>query len=256
MAKPLVSLIVPVYNVQPYLSRSIKSLLAQDYPNLELIAVNDASPDNAKQELATFAAQDQRLKVVNLPQNRGVSAARNTGLNLATGTYVAFMDGDDWLEPHFVSGMVAAMEKGPFDLVACPFTADAPKPLKVPPFLLHSRKLGQRQLLHAMMQPIGRIRGYMWNKLYRRSVIENLHLRFDESIRIMEDELFNATYMMATSRFYYLGEPAYHHVVRPDSATHSLGMIAAIPQQLAVLSRIRKLIRTQRAAAPVSEAER
>ncbi len=80
-----------------------------------------------------------------------------------------------------------------------------------------------------MLHPIGYIRGYLWNKVFRRDVIERLQLRFDEQMSIMEDELFTATYVMATRHFLYTGHPAYHHVVRRDSATQSLGVLGANP---------------------------
>ena len=94
-----------------------------------------------------------------------------------------------------------------------------------------------------MLHPIGYIRGYLWNKVFRRDVIERLQLRFDEQMSIMEDELFTATYVMATRHFLYTGPPAYHHVVRRDSATQSLGVLGAIPQQLYALWRIHQVLR-------------
>ncbi|WP_125706423.1 glycosyltransferase family 2 protein [Lacticaseibacillus daqingensis] len=246
---PLVSVIVPIYNLAPYLKRSLASLIAQDYTALELILVDDRSTDDSAAIIAQLAATDKRVVPVYLGQNRGVSAARNAGLAVATGVYVAFMDGDDWLAPHTIAAFVAALEAGPYDLVTCPFYIDAPQPKPLPQRLLVDRELSRRQLLRGMLAPVGQIRGYLWNKIYRRSVIEAGHLRFDETVTIMEDELFTTEYALMTSRFFFRGRPGYHHVVRADSATQSLGVLGALPQQLSALWRIQQLIRAKR---PVS----
>ncbi|WP_179396211.1 glycosyltransferase family 2 protein [Lacticaseibacillus absianus] len=240
---PLVSVIVPIYNLAPYLARSLDSLIKQDYAALEIILIDDASTDDSAAAIRALADQDARVVPVFLPANGGVSAARNAGLDVASGQYVAFMDGDDWLEPHTIATFVAALERGPYDLVTSSFYIDAPQPRPLPARLRRDRALTRKQLLRGMLAPIGQIRGYLWNKLYRRSVIEAQHLRFDEGVAIMEDELFTTEYALATNRFYFRGEPGYHHVVRSDSATQSLGILGALPQQLSALWRIQQLIR-------------
>ncbi len=105
---------------------------------------------------------------------------------------------------------------------------DDPNPRPVQEHLRKAKQLTRKGLIRQMLHPIGYIRGYLWNKVFRRDVIERLQLRFDEQMSIMEDELFTATYVMATRHFLYTGHPAYHHVVRRDSATQSLGVLGAI----------------------------
>ncbi|WP_054666231.1 glycosyltransferase family 2 protein [Lacticaseibacillus camelliae] len=253
MPSPLVSVVVPIYNLAPYLMRGVNSLMNQTYRNLQLILVDDHSTDDSKTVIEQAADQDPRIEPIYLPANRGVSAARNAGLAQARGLYVAFMDGDDWMAPHLIARFVAALEAGPYDILVSPFYTDNPTPGALPHRTARSKVLSRRQFLSGMLAPVGYLRGYLWNKFYRRSVIESAHLQFDEQVALMEDELFNTQYALAASRFYYLGEPAYHHVVRRDSTTQSLGVIGALPKQLAALWRIAGLIRTSYQTGTVPE---
>lgn len=253
LTTPLVSVIVPIYNIAPYVQRGLESLLAQDYRNLQLILVDDHSDDDSAAVIATYAKQDARIEPVYLPRNCGVSAARNAGLAVARGLYVAFMDGDDWLAPDYVSRFVTTLEQGPYDILVSPFYVDDPKANPVPSRLCKDQVLTRKQFIRGMLAPVGVIRGYLWNKFYRRSIIESAHLRFDERVAIMEDELFNVEYALAASRFYYLGAPAYHHVIRADSATQSIGVIGALPKQITALWSIQRLIRTRYQSGAVPE---
>ena len=248
--QPLVSVIVPIYNLSPYLARGLSSLSQQTYKNIELILIDDASTDDSASVMAEFAQRDSRVKPVYLKQNSGVSAARNAGLDVATGDFLAFMDGDDWVEADFIASLVQTMAQTKCDLVVSPFFSDNPEPNAVPKRSQMDKSLSRNLFIRAMLMPVGRIRGYLWNKMYRRDLVEQAHLRFDETVSIMEDELFTTQYALMTERFYYFGKPAYHHVIRLDSATQSLGVIGAIPQQISALVRIQKMIAQQAKAEP------
>ena len=254
MVKPLVTIIVPVYNLEAYVAHGLKSLIEQTYSHLQIIVIDDASKDHSPQIIAHFAELDSRIQPILKQVNHGVSAARNSGLALAKGDLVAFMDGDDWYEPDFIAQAVDMMARG-WDLIAMPFYRDDPDPRPVHEALRKPKQLTREGLIRQMLHPIGYIRGYLWNKVFRRDVIEQVRLRFDESMTIMEDELFTATYVMATHRFLYTGHPAYHHVVRRDSATQSLGIIGAVPQQLYALWRIHQVLRVARRTEKVTKKE-
>jgi len=94
----LISVIVPVYIVEPYLDRCVQSIVNQTYKNLEIILVDDGSPDNSPAMCDAWAEKDSRIRVIH-KENGGVSSARNAGLDMATGSYITFVDADDWLEP-------------------------------------------------------------------------------------------------------------------------------------------------------------
>ena len=95
-----ISVIVPVYNTQPFLERCLQSIINNTYKNIEIICINDGSTDRSLNILNVYAAQDNRIILVN-QHNRGISAARNAGLNIATGEYISFIDSDDWIHPDY-----------------------------------------------------------------------------------------------------------------------------------------------------------
>ena len=114
----LISIIVPVYNVQPYIERCINSLQQQTYSNIEIILVNDGSTDNCPQICDSFANADCRIKVIH-KKNGGLSDARNTGLLEAKGELIAFVDSDDWVSPYYIEVMYDIMQRQLADIVEC-----------------------------------------------------------------------------------------------------------------------------------------
>lgn len=113
---PLVSVIVPAYNVEPYIDKCIRSLTAQTYGNIEIIAVNDGSMDKSGAIIEDIAKTDERIRFINQP-NQGVCIARNNGIAAATGDYLLFVDGDDYVDPDYIENMVTAAQKNDSDLV-------------------------------------------------------------------------------------------------------------------------------------------
>ena len=101
-----ISVIVPVYNVEQYLPQCLDSIINQTYKNLEIICVDDGSPDNSGKILDEYAKKDKRIKVIH-QENQGVSVARNTGLDNATGKYIGFVDPDDWIEADYYETLTA-----------------------------------------------------------------------------------------------------------------------------------------------------
>lgn len=108
--KPLISVIVPIYRVERYLSKCVESILNQTYRHLEIILVDDGSPDGSGAICDEFAEKDSRIWVIH-KENGGLSDARNAGIEIAKGTYLAFVDGDDWIEPDMYEAMLSLMEK-------------------------------------------------------------------------------------------------------------------------------------------------
>ena len=107
---PLVSIIVPVYNVKPYLNRCVDSLLGQSYQNMELLLVDDGSTDGSETLCDEYAAQDARVRVLH-KKNGGLSDARNAGVDAAKGEYLSFVDGDDWVSPYYIENLYRALER-------------------------------------------------------------------------------------------------------------------------------------------------
>ena len=117
---PLVSIIVPVYNVKPYLNRCVDSLLGQSYQNTELLLVDDGSTDGSETLCDEYAAQDARVRVLH-KKNGGLSDARNAGVDAAAGEYLSFVDGDDWVSPYYIENLYRALEQAGADFSASCF---------------------------------------------------------------------------------------------------------------------------------------
>ena len=113
--EPLISVIVPVYNVKAYLDRCVESLLGQSYKNLEIFLVDDGSTDGCGKVCDRYAAQDPRITVIH-KKNGGLSDARNAALDAAQGEYYAFVDGDDWVSPYYVENLYRALRKADADM--------------------------------------------------------------------------------------------------------------------------------------------
>ena len=110
MSKPLISVIVPVYNVEQYLPKCIDSILAQTYENLEIILVEDGTKDSSGVICDEYAAKDARIRVIH-KENGGLSSARNAGMEIARGEYFGFVDSDDWIEPEMYENLMALAQK-------------------------------------------------------------------------------------------------------------------------------------------------
>ena len=111
-----VSIIIPVYNVEKYLPKCLESVLGQTYADLEIICVDDGTPDRSAAVILSYAEKDRRINLIS-QENQGLSGARNTGIGSATGKYIIFLDGDDWIEPETVETAVGMAEKNNADVV-------------------------------------------------------------------------------------------------------------------------------------------
>lgn len=219
---PLISVIVPVYKVEPYLRRCLESICGQSYRNLEILCVDDGSPDNSIDILREFAQKDNRIRVIRKP-NGGLSSARNAALDIAQGEWVTGVDSDDWLEPGIYEKAVACLSDD-MDML-CFGTqmewentpTDKQREEKDSYFSLKETGLYQ----HSEKEPI-LLNVCFWNKLWRRSVIERYHLRFVEHC-VYEDEGFFVMFMPSCKAYYILNDVGYHYLQRPDSI---MGMTA------------------------------
>ena len=118
MLNPLISVVVPIYNVDKYLDRCVESIIKQTYTNLEIILVDDGSSDNSPQICDNWNVKDKRIKVIH-KENGGLSDARNVGLSFATGEIISFIDSDDWIEHEMFEKMLNRKKKDNSDIVSC-----------------------------------------------------------------------------------------------------------------------------------------
>ncbi len=208
---PKVSIIVPVYNGEERLERCAYSILDQDFKDLELILVDDGSRDNSIGLMRELAHADSRVIALH-KENGGVSSARNAGLELASGEYIQFCDVDDWVTEGSTKLLVEAMERDDTQMVIADFTrvmgsAEAEKGAIKTPGVISRRKYADEMMLH----PADLYYGVLWNKLYRRDIIEKHQLRMDENISLSEDMIFNLEYLIHVNSISVVKESVYNY---------------------------------------------
>lgn len=205
----LVSVIIPIYNVEKYLDRCVQSVVKQTYKNLEIILVDDGSPDNCPELCDEWKKADSRIKVIH-KKNGGLSDARNAGLDIATGEYIAFVDSDDYVHPQYIEILYYIAKKEDADVVSCEF-----------------KKVSQDEETHECYEEIRKddinIKEYTeitdkvigvvaWNKLYKRGLFEKIRFpigRLHEDNGIWWKVVFYAKKIVPTSEklYYYIDNP-------------------------------------------------
>lgn len=218
MHYPLVSIIIPVYNVEKYLPKCIDSILNQTYQNIEIVLVNDGSNDSSRQICDEYAVIDSRILVIH-KDNGGVSSARNRGLDIATGEWVLFVDADDILPNDALDYYAEVVSKNDVDMVLGSYV----KCNEVGKIIKSNQKQFQKQLSMLdclkLFYKSDIFQGYVWNRLMKLSIIKENHLRYNESIYFKEDGLFAVQYMVCCSRpCYYSSKVVYHYFIHESSS--------------------------------------
>ncbi|HIU45771.1 MAG TPA: glycosyltransferase family 2 protein [Candidatus Fimadaptatus faecigallinarum] len=221
MDKPLVSIIVPVYNAEATLYACVKSICTQSYDNIEIILVNDGSKDDSLNICRAFAALDDRIKIIDKP-NSGVSASRNVGIECALGKYVQFVDGDDYLSSEATRLMVERAEQTECDLVIAEFFRVVGRRMTASSNIAGGEVLTQREFVRYLMDsPLNFYYGVMWNKLYRRDIIMQYDIRCCAELNWCEDFLFNMDYYARVNSVAAVDTPIYYYVKRRGSLSNS-----------------------------------
>ncbi len=211
MAK--VSIIVPAYNAQNTIGRCLDSILKQTYSDFELLVMDDGSRDDTPRILDEYAASDARIRVMH-KANSGVSDTRNQALDLASGEYIQFLDADDWITPDATRLFVRAMEDNPTcDMVIADFYRVVGKNMSQKGDIEEEHLLTREEYADEMMKsPADFYYGVLWNKFFRRSIIEEYQLRMDARLDWAEDFIFNMEYVLHTDHIYALKAPVYYYV--------------------------------------------
>lgn len=211
--KPSVSVIVPVYNASSTLERCVESILAQTFRDFELILVDDGSNDASSGICRDYSLRDSRVRVLTQP-NRGVSAARNLGLENARGDYVAFCDSDDTVRDFWLSSMTAESAKA--GMVVCGYNL-----IRQSDGSREEVTLGHTEIFtddDVLLETLisRRLLQFVWNKLFSMSVIRDAGLRFDESFKVFEDEHFVLGYVMCIRKVICIPSCAYDYRLPAD----------------------------------------
>ena len=226
-----VSVIVPVFKVEPYIENCIRSILNQTHKDIQLIVVDDESPDNSAALAQTLLEQHgfQDFTIIKHPKNRGLSAARNTGLEVATGELVLFVDSDDTLEPTMLAEMTALLQEHDVDIVVCNAWRIFVNSSQ-PPKAMESTLVGRVDSDTAVKAILEfREKAYVWKNLYRRSLFKDL--KFTENV-YYEDGLLQPLLWKEARRLYFHPRNLYNYFERSHSITAQVGELAnyqAIP---------------------------
>lgn len=221
MTQPTVSIIIPIYNSELYLSQCLSSVQAQTFRDFQVLMVNDGSKDQSKQICLEFSLLDSRFILID-KQNSGVSDSRNMALTQATGKYLQFLDSDDWLPPNATASLVHSAESTGCDLCVGHFYRVSGDRMASRGHIKREQILTRKEYAAEMMKaPANYYYGVLWNKLYRRSLIDAAALRFDPSIKWGEDFLFNLQYLEHTRLISAIPVPVYYYRKREDSLVNS-----------------------------------
>ncbi len=227
---PKVSIIVPVYNVEKYLRRCIDSILRQTLTDIEVILVDDGSFDSSGKICEEYARKDSRLRVIH-QKNAGVAVARNTGLDIASGDYIAFVDSDDYIEPNMYQSMMQVANQYDCDVVLCDCVKEHGNQTEVYTHDIRAGYYTEKQLeeeyySHLLMMEDVEYPATISNWLLLwKSTLNVPEMRYKPGIRYSEDLLFGAQLMFQAKSFYYMkGETYYHYVMNPLSASHTFAV--------------------------------
>lgn len=234
-----VSIIIPVYKVEDYISRCIESVIKQTYKNLEIILIDDGSPDRSGEICDSYAELDRRIVVIH-KRNGGVSSARNAGLDVAKGEIISFLDSDDWIHKEYVERLLGLMESREADISMCDFIRTSSQSVRT--------ELGPEDIVeYSNTEALGQFldKKYvqmvvLWGKLYRRELFDGL--RFPVG-RVHEDEYLTYRLVFRAGKIAYTSLKMLYYWERPDSImgvgfrlNHKIDEIDALIQRAEFLS--------------------
>ena len=230
----LISVIIPVYKVEAYLTACVESVLAQTYQNLELILVDDGSPDNCPQMCDVFAARDSRVRVIH-KENGGLSSARNAGIGVARGEYLAFLDSDDLWSPLFLERLYRAIQETGADFSVCLFRQFCEAPAVLTPEESKTEVLTQRQAFECFFNERNVNMVVAPNKLYRRCLFDAVRYPVG---KIHEDEAVIHEIIGGAKTVAWVEEAHYHYRQAPGSITTSQFSLKRLDETYAKEQRI------------------
>ena len=214
MNNPLISIIIPVYNVEKYIKRCLDSIVIQSYTNFEIILVNDGSTDNSLLICDDYCKMDSRIKIISIP-NGGVSNARNIGIDTCIGELITFIDADDWVACDYLEALYSALINNQADISCCGYEIRD-----------EIKKLGEKKLDLLTLNKEKALDCYsnsyitcVYGKLYRKKIIAEL--RFDTNIYYSEDALFYTEACLKSKIITFINKTLYYYFINPKGAMHS-----------------------------------
>jgi glycosyltransferase involved in cell wall biosynthesis len=239
VSAPQVSIIVPVFNVEPYLRECLDSIVNQSLGEIEIICVNDRSTDGSLSILREYAAVDSRLKVIDRESNGGLSVARNDGMSFATGKYLLFVDSDDYVDRELCRRVLDCAEANNAELVLYDHAVFGSSK-RVSRDREHDSQLSQ--VIPSNKKQLLRLSAYAWTKLVRTDLARSMKLRFPDGL-MYEDSPVHWALVTMTSRIALLPERLYFYRQRPDSIGYRRDW--RLTDRILVYDRIREFLLAQ-----------
>ncbi|MDO1605764.1 glycosyltransferase [Lactobacillus sp. YT155] len=237
------TVVMPIYNAEEYLKKSLDSFVDQSFKDFQLIMIDDQSSDDSVAICEQYTKEYENFKLIQHKENQGVSAARNTGIHEANSQYITFVDSDDWVDPEYLAFFVEAFEENDIDLACCGFMVETDKNSKQKGIFKNTGAVVDRnELLKRIISANGSVMGYAWNKAYKLELIKKNDLSFATDVNLMEDAIFNVQYVSTTDNFYYSTKPLYHYYQRKNSTSHNYFAINNIKDVSVANFRIHKQI--------------
>jgi len=241
----LVSIIVPVYNSESYLRRCILSIINQTYYNLDIILINDGSSDSSLNICKEFSEKDKRITVIST-KNKGASHARNIGLSSSKGQFVAFVDSDDYLEQNSIEQCVFLMQNNnDIDIVSFNWNTcyDDGRIIKTKVFDQETQIINKTELINAIsLNDFAYGGGFVWNKFFRRSLIDKSNYYFDESLIFYEDKLWTIGIANNSNKVLGTNFVGYNYCIHDSSLSHSSNSSTKCVQVLKSLIKIEQTL--------------
>ncbi len=209
-----ISIIVPAYNIAEYLPRCLDSILAQTHTNIEVIVVSDGSTDGTDKIIKQYEEKDDRV-IGLLKENTGVSDTRNKGIDHASGEYIGFVDGDDFVEPDMYEILLENALSYGADISHCGYQMVFPSRVV---FYHNTGELSVSEGIEGLNELIkaDKVEPGVWSKLYHRSIMSDV--RFDSDLIYFEDLMFNVLAFQKSKRSVFFDKPFYHYMIRKNSA--------------------------------------
>lgn len=222
----MISVIIPVYNSEKYLERCIKSLIQQTLKNIEFIFINDGSTDSSIDIINKYKLKDNRIRLIS-QKNQGVSIARNIALKHCKGEYIGFIDSDDFIRNNMYELMYKKITCDKSDMVIAGYEKHI--------IIGNTEEVRKYSLINNDIKCYEDVtkyifeyfsrkhdNGYLWNKLYKKSIINKYNIRFDSELTMCEDLLFNVQYMYYVEKISNINESLYYYIIRSDSQTYKI----------------------------------
>lgn len=238
MLKPTFSIIIPVYNAQNTIGRSIESVLLQEMQDFELILVNDGSSDNSLQICKKYAKDNQKIRVID-KKNGGVSSARNEGINNSNGEYVVFLDSDDTISPKLLKLFYKVIEEQHTDLVFCNF-AIVTNTQSIPN-MVDVKEVSSKKDISSQFEKLynANLLNCCWGKCYKRKLIK---YQFDSKLQLGEDFLFVLNYLGNAKTVYYINQELYNYYVLSENTLSFSGGIKRLQNLYAVYDQSKDIL--------------